>query len=80
MTNNIELIRGFPQPDSRQQRFQRGHPFGGGVQGDNANNLRFFSIYPANNINKSNKENDAQKQVESLCKKRIDKTKMPTKS
>ena len=32
-TNSIELIRGFPQSNSRQQRFQRGHPFGRGCRG-----------------------------------------------
>ena len=32
-TNSFVLIRGFSQSNSRQQRFQRGHPFGRGSGG-----------------------------------------------
>ncbi len=46
---------------------------------DNANNLSVIGIYPAKKSNR-NQKNNAQKESIGLCKKRIDKMEMPTKS
>ncbi|MDD6620070.1 MAG: hypothetical protein PUE75_03175, partial [Eubacteriales bacterium] len=51
----------------------------GGVRGNNANNLSVIGIYPAKKSNR-NQKNNAQKESIGLCKKRIDKMEMPTKS
>ena len=45
----------------------------------NANNLSVIGIYPAKKSNR-NQKNNAQKESIGLCKKRIDKMEMPTKS
>ena len=45
----------------------------------NANNLSVIGIYPAKKSNR-NQKNYAQKESIGLCKKRIDKMEMPTKS
>ena len=44
-----------------------------------ANNLSVIGIYPAKKSNR-NQKNNAQKESIGLCKKRIDKMEMPTKS
>ncbi|MDY3843759.1 MAG: hypothetical protein SOZ55_01410, partial [Ruminococcus sp.] len=49
------------------------------LQGVNANNLSVIGIYPAKKSNR-NQKNNAQKESIGLCKKRIDKMEMPTKS
>ena len=46
---------------------------------NNANNLSVIGIYPAKKSNR-NQKNNAQKESIGLCKKRIDKMEMPTKS
>ena len=42
--------------------------------------LKRYWHLPAKKIKQDFKENDVQKRAESLCKKRIDKMEMPTKS
>ena len=50
-----------------------------GVAPHNANNLSVIGIYPAKKSNR-NQKNNAQKESIGLCKRRIDKMEMPTKS
>ena len=55
------------------------HSLAEGTAPTNANNLSVIGIYPAKKSNR-NQKNNAQKESIGLCKKRIDKMEMPTKS
>ena len=65
-----------------KEAWQTAQTQGYGVRGydlRNANNLSVIGIYPAKKSNR-NQKNNAQKESIGLCKKRIDKMEMPTKS
>ena len=73
MVNN-----GFPKGLLTLWRSPEAEPLVG-CGATNANNLSVIGIYPAKKSNR-NQKNKAQKESIGLCKKRIDKMEMPTKS